>query len=67
LLAEGKFEIGVSVPLVLEYEAVALRLARSLGLTHSDVEAVVDRDVTRGEDVRASDAVSRKIRALLDK
>lgn len=42
LLADGAFEISVSVPLVLEYEAVAQRQARSLGLTHADVEAVVN-------------------------
>ena len=42
LLAEGVFEISVSVPLVLEYEAVARRQARELGLTHADVDAVVD-------------------------
>ena len=42
LLANGAFEISVSVPLVLEYEAVARRQARELGLTHADVDAVVD-------------------------
>ncbi len=42
LLADEAFEISVSVPLVLEYEAVALRQARSLGLTHADIDAVVD-------------------------
>ena len=42
LLADGAFEISVSVPLVLEYEAVARRQARELGLTRADVDAVVD-------------------------
>ncbi len=42
LLAEGAFEISVSVPLVLEYEAVARRQARELGLTYADVDTVVD-------------------------
>ena len=42
LLADGVFEVSVSVPLVLEYEAVARRQARELGLTHADVDAVVD-------------------------
>lgn len=42
LLAEEAFEVSVSVPLVLEYEAVARRQARELGLTHADVDAVVD-------------------------
>jgi predicted nucleic acid-binding protein len=32
----------VSVPLVLEYEAVGKRQARELGLTQADIEAVVD-------------------------
>ncbi|MDX2194031.1 MAG: putative toxin-antitoxin system toxin component, PIN family [Gemmatimonadales bacterium] len=41
-LAEDAFEISVSVPLFLEYEAVARRQARELGLTHADVDAVVD-------------------------
>jgi predicted nucleic acid-binding protein len=30
------------VPLVLEYEAVAKRLSRSLGLTHTDIENAID-------------------------
>jgi putative PIN family toxin of toxin-antitoxin system len=42
LLAEEAFEISVSVPLVLEYEAVARRQARELGLTFADVDTVVD-------------------------
>jgi predicted nucleic acid-binding protein len=42
LLAEDAFAVSVSVPLVLEYEAVARRQARELGLTHAEVEAVVD-------------------------
>ena len=42
LLAEDAFEVSVSVPLVLEYEAVARRQARGVGLTHADVDAVVD-------------------------
>jgi putative PIN family toxin of toxin-antitoxin system len=33
----GRFEVCVSVPLVLEYEAVLSRQARSLGLTRRDV------------------------------
>jgi putative PIN family toxin of toxin-antitoxin system len=36
------FEINLSVPLVLEYEDVAKRQARSLGLTHEDVDDVLD-------------------------
>lgn len=37
-----KFELNVSVPLILEYEAVAKRLARELGLTFEDIGDVLD-------------------------
>jgi predicted nucleic acid-binding protein len=36
------FRLSVSVPLVLEYEAVAKRQARELGLTFGDVDDVID-------------------------
>lgn len=42
LLEARAFEISVSVPLVLEYEAVGRRNARELGLTHTDIDVVVD-------------------------
>ena len=42
LLDSGLFEPCVSVPLVFEYESVLKRAARELGLTHSDVDDVVD-------------------------
>ena len=38
----GLFDIVVSVPLVLEYEEVLRRKARSLGLTFADVADVID-------------------------
>lgn len=38
----GRFEICVSVPLVLEYEAVLFRQARSLGLSRRDASDVLD-------------------------
>lgn len=38
----GHFEICVSVPLVLEYEAVLVRQARSLGLARRDVSDFLD-------------------------
>jgi putative PIN family toxin of toxin-antitoxin system len=41
-LGGDAFEINVSVPLVLEYEAVARAHARELGLTHTDVDDVLD-------------------------
>jgi putative PIN family toxin of toxin-antitoxin system len=36
------FRIHLSVPLVLEYEEVARRHARSLGLTHNDIDDILD-------------------------
>ena len=42
LVGEGKFELNVSVPLVLEYEEVAKREARALGLTHAEIDDVLD-------------------------
>jgi putative PIN family toxin of toxin-antitoxin system len=42
LLGRGKFEVCVSVPLVLEYESVAKRLSRSLGLRHADIDDILD-------------------------
>jgi putative PIN family toxin of toxin-antitoxin system len=40
--AQPDIQVHLSVPLVLEYEAVAKREAGALGLTESDVEDVVD-------------------------
>jgi predicted nucleic acid-binding protein len=45
LLAEvgrGKFEIALSVPLVLEYEDALLRHGSVTGLSRADVDAVLD-------------------------
>ena len=42
LIDSRKFELSVSVPLVLEYEAVAKRHARKTGLSASDVDAIID-------------------------
>ncbi len=41
-LAAGDFEVSVSVPLVLEYEAVARRQSRELGLTQDEIDKVLD-------------------------
>jgi putative PIN family toxin of toxin-antitoxin system len=41
LLAQEQLLIHVSVPLVLEYEAVLLRQAKALGLSQKDVEDFV--------------------------
>ena len=42
LLRAGRFEIAVSVPLALEYEAVLVRHASLLGLGRDDAESLVD-------------------------
>ena len=41
-LAADDFEVSVSVPLVLEYEAVVRRQSRELGLTHDEIDTVLD-------------------------
>ncbi|HEX9898124.1 MAG TPA: putative toxin-antitoxin system toxin component, PIN family [Candidatus Methylomirabilis sp.] len=42
LIGTGRFTIAVSVPLVFEYETALKRQSRSLGLTHQDVDDVLD-------------------------
>lgn len=42
LIDSNKFTFFLSVPLVIEYEAVAKRMSRNLGLTHSDIEDIID-------------------------
>ncbi|MGA2229920.1 MAG: putative toxin-antitoxin system toxin component, PIN family [Tepidisphaeraceae bacterium] len=42
LVGTGRFEIHVSVALVLEYEEVLKRLSAELGLTVTDVDDVLD-------------------------
>lgn len=42
LLRDGRFEIAVSVPLVLEYEAVLVRHAAELNLSREAAVGVVD-------------------------
>ena len=42
IVDSGRFEIAVSVPLVLEYEAAAKKHLRATGLSPSDVDAVID-------------------------
>ena len=48
LIDSEKFTFFLSVPLVLEYESVAKRMSRSLGLTHSDIEDIIDYLCTVG-------------------
>lgn len=42
LLRAGAFEIAISVPLAVEYEAVLTRHAASLGLRRTEVTTIVD-------------------------
>ncbi len=42
LVGTRKFDISISVPLIMEYEDVAKRLARSFGLLHRDIEDILD-------------------------
>jgi predicted nucleic acid-binding protein len=42
LIGGGKFEVCLSVPLLLEYEAVCKRLAGAIPLTEQDLDAVLD-------------------------
>ncbi|MBI5418871.1 MAG: putative toxin-antitoxin system toxin component, PIN family [Deltaproteobacteria bacterium] len=41
LLDHGDFEINMSVPLIVEYEDAAKRIAREVGLTHADVDDIL--------------------------
>lgn len=40
--ASTRFEINLSVPLVLEYEDAVKRQSRALGLSHAEIDAVLD-------------------------
>ena len=42
LIDSGKFEVNISVPLVLEYEEVAKRLVGEIPLTERDIDDVLD-------------------------
>jgi putative PIN family toxin of toxin-antitoxin system len=41
-IGKDKFDIALSVPLVLEYEEAAKRQSRQLGLTHADIDDILD-------------------------
>ncbi len=49
LIGTGQFEIHVSVPLVLEYEAVLMRQRTEFGITQEEVNDVVDAVCTLGQ------------------
>jgi len=42
LVGSGKFELHLSVPLVLEYEEVARRILEDLPLTQKEVDDIID-------------------------
>ena len=41
-VGQGEFDIVLSVPLIIEYDDVAKRQSRALGLRHADIDAVLD-------------------------
>lgn len=47
-IGTGRFEISLSVPLVLEYEDALLRQPQESGINHDDVSAVLDYLCTVG-------------------
>ena len=49
LASEDAFRLVLSVPLVLEYEEVAKRQARSLGMSYSDIDDIIDYLCSIGE------------------
>jgi putative PIN family toxin of toxin-antitoxin system len=42
LIDSGKFEVNISVPLILEYEDAAKRLIGHIALTSRDIENIID-------------------------
>ena len=42
LFGKQKYDIYISVPLILEYESAAKRMARSIGLKHSEIDDILD-------------------------
>jgi putative PIN family toxin of toxin-antitoxin system len=40
--SNDSFQIHLSVPLVLEYEEIAKRNSRALGVTHEDIDDIID-------------------------
>lgn len=65
-IGAADFTIVVSVPLVLEYEAVAKRQSRELGLTFADIDVVLDYicQVAEHRSIIAT-ALAEKIAALM--
>ena len=42
LAGTGKYELTISVPLILEYEDVAKRQSRAIGLSHKYIDDIID-------------------------
>jgi predicted nucleic acid-binding protein len=42
LLGTGRFEVAISVPLILEYEDVLMRHVRMVGFDETEIAAVID-------------------------
>ncbi len=42
LVGKDKLELFLSVPLIIEYESVTKRQSRQIGLSHSDIDDVLD-------------------------
>jgi len=42
MVGRGRFDLVLSVPLVAEYEAVSKHQSRQIGLTHTDLDDVLD-------------------------
>jgi hypothetical protein len=42
LLENGKFTLNLSVPLIIEYEAVSKRMIQEMGLTFQDIDDILN-------------------------
>jgi putative PIN family toxin of toxin-antitoxin system len=42
MLGKDKFIVSLSVPLIIEYEGAAKRISRSIKLSHSDIDDILD-------------------------
>lgn len=42
LIEKGMFRLNVSVPLILEYESDAKRMSSALGISHTEIDNIID-------------------------
>jgi putative PIN family toxin of toxin-antitoxin system len=47
LIKQGKFQLNLSVPLVVEYEAVAKRMIGEITLDEKDIDAILDYVISK--------------------